>query len=239
MTECDFAFYSDVGGRSNNEDAYLAKKIQEDYLFIVADGLGGHEDGEKASRAAVDAVKEYILKHGGADIRGAVEFANDVVVSAQRQADSKMKTTIAIAYVKADRTIFAHVGDTRIYAFRNGRIVFQTIDHSVSQLAVSVGEIKAEDIRGHWDRNVLTRALGAAESVRVDVAEVANEEYDSLLLCSDGFWEYVLEKEMCETREGSGAADLWLLKMRKIQLDRAPEKCDNNTAVAVIKQSFI
>lgn len=235
MTEYDFAFYSDVGERSNNEDAYIAKKIGEDYLFIVADGLGGHEDGEKASRAAVDAVKEYVLKHGGDHLGRAVEFANDIVLSAQRQTDSKMKTTIAVAYVKTDKTFFAHVGDTRIYAFQNGRIVFQTTDHSVSQIAVSMGEIKAEDIRGHSDRNMLTRALGAAETVRADVTELAGEAYDSILLCSDGFWEYVLESQMCEALGAGAAADLWLLKMRQAQLDRAPEKCDNNTAIAVRK----
>ncbi len=233
MRELDFAFYSDVGGRGNNEDAYLAKRIENGYLFIVADGLGGHDDGEMASYSAVNGVKEYLLNHETGDVAEAVRQANQRVLELQEQKSSKMKTTIALAYVTDAVTTIAHVGDSRVYAFKDGRVVHQSIDHSASQLAVNIGEIRPEEIRHHEDRNVLLRALGAGDEVKVEITELQNSQYDALLVCSDGFWEYVLESEMESELSGSDAADKWLYKMRAIQLNRAPENCDNNTAIAV------
>ena len=236
MSDLDFAFYSDVGGRSNNEDSFIAKKIDDNYLFIVADGLGGHEDGELASRAVVDSIKEYILNHKEFNIATAIEFANKVVIDKQNATNSKMKSTVVMAYVTPCKTYFAHVGDTRAYAFKGNSIVFQSIDHSASQLAVSVGEITPGGIRSHPDRNILLRALGASDSVKVDVTELDNSEYDSLLLCSDGFWEYVLESDMLSAKKQYHSSDKWLYKMRKVQLENSPSNCDNNTAIAVVKE---
>lgn len=234
MQELDFAFYSDVGGRANNEDAYLAKQVPNGYLFIVADGLGGHADGEMASFSVVNTVKEYMVNNNSDDVVEAIKLANEVVVKLQEKKSSKMKTTIALAYVTEDKTVIAHVGDSRVYAFINGRIVYQTRDHSASQLAVSVGEIRPEDIRYHDDRNVLLRAVGTSGDIRIEISEIQNSEYDALLLCSDGFWEYVLENEMERELSGSKSADKWLYKMRCIQLSRMPQKCDNNTAIAIM-----
>lgn len=234
MQDLDFAFYSDVGGRTNNEDSYLSKKISSGYLFIVADGLGGHDDGEMASYSAVNSIKEYLANDECGSVSEAICFANDKVVGMQEKHSSKMKTTIALAYVTESKVIIAHVGDSRVYAFKNGKIVHQTVDHSASQLAVSVGEICPEDIRNHEDRNVLLRALGASENVKVEVTEIEIHDFDALLLCSDGFWEYVLETEMESELACSKSADKWLYKMRAIQLNRAPERCDNNTAIAVM-----
>lgn len=234
MQDLDFAFYSDVGGRANNEDSYLSKKISNGYLFIVADGLGGHDDGEMASYSAVNSIKEYLVNNEIGSVSEAICFANDKVVEMQAKHSSKMKTTIALVYVTESKAIIAHVGDSRVYAFKNGSIVHQTVDHSASQLAVSVGEIRPEDIRNHEDRNVLLRALGASDNVKVEVAEIGINDFDALLLCSDGFWEYVLETEMESELMCSKSADKWLYKMRAIQLNRAPERCDNNTAIAVM-----
>lgn len=234
MQELDFAFYSDVGGRANNEDSFLLKKISNGYLFIVADGLGGHDDGEMASYSAVNSIKEYLVNNEVGSVSEAVCFANSKVVEMQAKHSSKMKTTVALAYVTDSKTVIAHVGDSRVYAFKNGSIVHQTVDHSASQLAVSVGEIRPEDIRKHEDRNVLLRALGASDNVKVEVAEIGINDFDALLLCSDGFWEYVLETEMESELMCSKSADKWLYKMRAIQLNRAPARCDNNTAIAVM-----
>ena len=154
-------------------------------------------------------------------------------IAQQEKTMTKMKTTIAIALIKEDRTIVAHVGDTRVYAFNEGKVVFQTKDHSASQMAVAVGEIKPEEIRNHDDRNVLTRVLGASEEVKVDAVAISKNQYDALLICSDGFWEYVLEEEMENTLKNSDSAMNWLYKMRTIQMNRAPDNCDNNTAIVV------
>lgn len=233
MREKSFAFYSDAGGRANNEDFYLAKQIGEARLFVVADGLGGHEAGEQASKTAVEAIKGYLLENSDKDIVKAIEYANCAVLSRCREMNLEMKTTVAVAFIEKEYTTIAHVGDTRVYAFNKCATVFRTKDHSASQLAVSVGEISEAEIRGHEDRNVLLRALGASEKIKVDAVKLDNRSFDSLLLCSDGFWEYVLDEEMVQMQSGVKMADGWLYKMRRAQLGRAPGNCDNNTAVAV------
>ena len=234
MKEYDFAFYSDIGGRPNNEDACLVKRLDCGYLFVVADGLGGHEDGELASNAAVNSLKNYFLKTDSPVILEAAKCANDAVIKKQLQSSSKMKTTIALAYVVKGKITIAHVGDTRVYALKNNKIIFQTKDHSASQLAVSVGEIEQKDIRNHPDRNILTRALGAESEIKIDIKELNVEDCDSILICSDGFWEYIFENEIEKCRLEGDTAERWLFKMRRIHLERLPEKCDNNTAIAVI-----
>jgi serine/threonine protein phosphatase PrpC len=235
MPDLDFAFYTDIGGRKNNEDAYLAKKIGDNYLFVVADGLGGHGDGELASKIVVDSIKECFIKNFEFDIRLAIEMANKSILSKQIVANSNMKSTVALVYITPRKTYFANVGDTRIYAFKADSIVFQSVDHSASQLAVRTGEITTEQIRNHPDRNMLLRALGATDDVKVDITEFDNADYDSVLLCSDGFWEYVLEEEMTKKLSQYQTANTWLYNMRLLQLERARENCDNNTAIVVVK----
>ncbi|MBQ4569158.1 MAG: serine/threonine-protein phosphatase [Ruminococcus sp.] len=234
MREKSFAFYSDAGGRANNEDFYLAKQIGEAYLFVVADGLGGHEAGEEASKIAVETIREYMIDSKEKNLEEAIRLANLAVLSKGKETSCRMKTTVAAAFVEKDCTTIAHVGDTRVYAFNNFSTVFRTKDHSASQLAVSVGEISEAEIRNHADRNILLRALGASEKLKVDTVKLDNKSIDSLLLCSDGFWEYVLDEEMIQMQSGADSADGWLYKMRRAQLGRAPDNCDNNTAVAVL-----
>ena len=145
-----------------------------------------------------------------------------------------MKTTIAALWFNNERAIVAHVGDTRIYQFRKSKIVYQSIDHSVSQMAVMVGEITQDELRGHIDRNRLLRALGASEKVKPDVRSLSLLPGDAFLVCTDGFWELILEDEMLEDLENSSIANQWLANMRKRIENRISTKGDNHTAVAII-----
>lgn len=240
--ELSYAQYSDVGGRANNEDWYMSTPLKNGFLFVVADGLGGHASGEVASRLSVEAVRKYFQdsKDEYPDVSEAIQYANDIVLKNQFGDNSQMKTTIVVAFVIDDIAYIAHVGDSRLYAFKDGKIVYQTKDHSASQMAVMVGEITASEIRKHPDRNRLTRALGVSENIKVDVEVINNNDYDSLLLCTDGFWEYVLEDEMEKeydklVNDHNFKATFWLEKMSLIRSSRAPKKCDNNTAIVVVK----
>lgn len=230
-----FEYYTDVGGRTLNEDSYLCLNGSNCNLFAVADGLGGHDRGEIASGIVVDELKKEFLaspkRFNSVDV---ISKANLRIIQEQRQKGSNMKTTIAMVYIDKDKTTIVHVGDTRIYAFNNAEIVYQSIDHSASQMAVAVGEIPSSKIRFHEDRNVLTRVLGASEELRIDVDVLQNNEYSALLLCSDGFWEYVVENEMCEALLQSVNPSDWLKKMRDILQKRTPSDNDNNTAVCII-----
>lgn len=238
MGHIDFAFYTDIGGRMDNEDAYCNKILDDGYLFAVADGLGGHKGGEVASGTAIRTIEKYFTETERRNIAESVELANTQVLNMQKETATGMKTTISAVFAGKNETAIAYVGDSRVYAFKDGKIVFQTKDHSASQLAVSVGEIEKDEIRNHPDRNVLTRALGVSDEVKVDVVTLQNSEYDALLLCTDGFWEYVLEEEMEETLCSCQSANNWLYKMRIIQLNKASEDCDNNTAIVVVKQNL-
>lgn len=228
--------YSDMGGRTNNEDAVAVVEGTRGTLLIVADGLGGHDCGEVASALAIDTLRYYFLDENiPFDPSAAISAANAAVCRKQAESGQKMKTTVSVAWIGAAKTVLAHVGDSRIYAFYDRRVVFQSIDHSAAQMAVLLGEINRADIRSHPDRNVLTRALGGTPEVKVDVTELPNAAYDALLLCTDGFWEYVPEREMCVLQALAATPNEWLQHMRKVLAARVPPKHDNHSAIAFMK----
>lgn len=231
-----YSEYTDVGGRKNNEDSLTVAVGEQGYLFVVADGLGGHDNGEEASAIAAESIKYSFEREGAAfDPERAIVRANELILKKQAEEKSSMKTTVTLAWVGEHRTYLAHVGDSRIYAFDGERIVYQSLDHSVSQMAVTAGEIRPTELRSHSDRNKLTRALGVSEDVRPYVYMLDNSEYTGLLLCSDGFWEYVYEEEMLASVKSSEEPRKWIDELRKLHDGRARGGHDNNTAIAVSK----
>ena len=108
------------------------------------------------------------------------------------------------------------------------------MDHSLSQLAVALGEISAEEIRHHCDRNQFTRALGVKADPKTDIDMLHVQPDDAFLLCSDGFWEHILEKEMLEMLHTAKDAEAWLSDMRKRVESRMGPNADNSTAIAII-----
>lgn len=225
--------YTDVGGRENNEDSYKVCKSDNGTLLIVADGLGGHSSGELASSIAITCLEKEFNSENF-NIEQAIKNANADILQVQFDKGINTKTTVTAVWIKDEKTIAAHVGDSRIYFLKDNEIIFQSIDHSLSQIAVKAGDISLAEIRHHEDRNVLVRALGAKEDVKVDISEFNTDEIDSILLCSDGFWEYVLEEEMIAHRKTSKNPDVWIYKMREELTRRIPDNNDNNTAIAAI-----
>ena len=121
-----------------------------------------------------------------------------------------------------------------MYCFRKGEIIFQSVDHSLSQLAVISGDITADEIRGHIDRNKLIRVLGVKENVNPDLNVLEAKSGDAFLLCSDGFWENIEEKEMEELLKKSRTVDEWLQGMAAaVRKNGAGTNMDNNSAIAV------
>lgn len=229
--------YTAVGGRKNNEDAFGASQKGASLLFVVADGLGGHDSGEVASQMAVNEIKGlFDASPNSFDPIVAIQAANTKILQEQISTGLKMKTTVVLAYVFGDRVVFAHVGDSRAYAFKDNKIVYQSIDHSAAQMAVSVGEITTTQIREHEDRNILTRALGVSEDIKIDVVSIPCYQVDAMILCSDGFWEYVYEEDMTKTLSTSKNPDVWLYKMREIHCKNIPLNNDNNTAIIIMKR---
>lgn len=229
-----YSAYTNVGGRNNNEDAFETAEANGCCLFVLCDGLGGVDAGEIASDTAVNEIKnQFLFDPKGFELRQAVIAANEQILVKQQEDGKAMKTTVAAVYI-ADGTVYcSHVGDSRIYLFSESGICYQSIDHSASQMAVAVGEITPDGIRSHPDRNVLTNALGAYEDVNVEVKSFAAEEISAVLLCSDGFWEYVYEEEAEKLLADADSPEKWLADMRVLLDGRVSGRNDNNTAVAV------
>lgn len=228
------AYYSDIGGRLQNEDTVREIRKGESVCVVVADGLGGHGGGEQASLLAAQTVCDGW--QGGTDAKELselVQLAHEHVKGIQTEICA-MKTTIVVFVVRNNQAVWAHAGDTRLYHFLNGKRVFQTMDHSVSQIAVTMGDITADQIRFHEDRNRVLRALGQEDSLKVDIKEeLLPSGKHAFLLCTDGFWEYVLESEMEECLRLAQNPQDWLERMKKILYSRVPVDNDNNTAAAL------
>jgi len=253
----DAAQHTSIGNRATNEDSHALLNNNKSIIALVADGLGGEGHGDMASRIAVETIGKYLLLGGDyqvdmssrvtveinnnlscdtkiEDISDAINAANMEINKHHSTNGNKMKSTIAALYISEKKCYAAHVGDTRIYQFRNNKIIYQSIDHSVSQMAVIVGEIKVDEIRSHADRNKLTRSLGAWDNIEADVAELFIKAGDAFLLCSDGFWEHVFEQDMCSDLATSNTAAEWLTKMRKRVEQRITPTGDNHSAITII-----
>ena len=145
-----------------------------------------------------------------------------------------MRTTMAALWLGDYGALAANVGDSRIYQFREDRIVYQSLDHSVAQMAVLVGELEQSEIRRSKDRNKLIRVLGDENDPKVDLQPLLVKPGDRFLLCSDGFWEPVTEEKMLQTMAQSTTAQQWLSQMRRIVEQAGNPNQDNHTAIALI-----
>ncbi len=238
----DTYLYTDCGGRDNNEDfAGYNSKNPERCIWVLADGLGGHLSGEIASKSAVEFILEYFLSIGNfseSSLLEMMEAANKQILCLQNKESNlkDMKTTLVGAVYDGDKLSAFHVGDSRLYYFKNGKPYYITKDHTVSQIAVNMGEITFDQIRFHDDRNKLLKVLGNEEQLKINKLDqpIKVEKGDAILLCSDGFWEYVYETEMEIDLSKSNTAQEWAEFMIKRLLLRVSSENDNFTCISVI-----
>ncbi len=177
-------------------------------LFVVADGMGGHEGGQEASRIAVQCMMHTVLQNImlGSDLSaefladmlvGGVEWSNLAIYQHARVEGKDMGTTLTAALVVGKKAYVVNVGDSRTYLFREGTGLQQiTHDHSLVASLVVLGQIKPEEVYTHPERNKVYRSLGHSEDVKIDSFTVDLYAYDRLLLCSDGLWEMVRDPQL-------------------------------------------
>jgi serine/threonine protein phosphatase PrpC len=207
---------SDVGlTRAHNEDYFEVDPKSR--LYVVADGMGGHSHGEVAAKIAVDAIHDFIEKTSDRDttwpfaadtrlarhsnlLKMAVRLAHDKVLGAIRQDGSLhgMGTTVVGFLLESSLAAVAHVGDSRAYRLRDGRLDQLTQDHTWVHEQVMAGFLSQEQARSHPLKNVVTRALGGEADVVVDVREVEVRPGDLYLLCSDGLTTMLGDAEIRE-----------------------------------------
>lgn len=231
---------SETGGRQNNEDFCGFLQMDNAACWVVADGLGAHNGGEVASRTAVETLLESF--RGNPEIscnalERHVSAAQDAIVKMQQQdtAMADMRTTLVTLITDARTLLWAHVGDSRLYRFQARGLVTQTEDHSVPQSLAKAGEISLEQIRGHADRNRLLRSLGERGPARPTILPAPTPlcATDAFLLCTDGFWEHILEMEMLADLAASASPEEWLTRGESRLLKRASGEHDNYSALAV------
>lgn len=228
----DVSSYTSKGGREINEDSILCT----DKMFIVADGLGGHDAGEEASAAAV----EFIQQNLGSDLSEnalieLLENANNAV----RSLESDALTTVAFAVIDNGYFNYANVGDSRIYLFRNNKVYARSKDHSVCQAAVDMGELAYEDIRSSGDRSKLLKVLGNPKPLKLKNLYKPEKLYDgdAFIICSDGFWDSIYETEMEIDLLKSDTAEQWMNFMLKRLLLKTNGSGDNYSVICGIVHS--
>ncbi len=228
------------GGREENQDFCDSLVAEDANIWVLADGLGGHRGGAVASATAVQSILaswQSATEFTSKSVDLLIGDAQAAVINAQKAqpALASMRTTLVLLINSGDRVIWGHVGDSRLYHFRDCAVAFQTKDHSVPQVLADAGEIKPSEIRKHPDRNRILRAVGNPDGVKPAILDepCSVKTGDAFLLCSDGFWEYLTEIEMSADQAKSSTPQEWLQRMELRLLERAEKKHDNYTALAV------
>ncbi len=231
---------SNRGGREENQDSLGYLILDRSACWTMADGLGGHGGGAAASRIAVEAVLETFRARPLCTAEAVQRYlaaANEAICGRQaREARLFGMRTTSVVLVSDFRNVFwGHLGDSRLYYIKKGSIQAQTKDHSVPQAMCNAGEITSAEIRFHEDRNRLLRSLGSREKFAPAIEPRARplEAGDTFLLCTDGFWEYVTEKEMERMLCGAKEPGVWLQRMESRIREQATGDYDNYSALAV------
>ena len=244
---------TDVGmKRKANEDNFCANK--ELGLFVVADGMGGHAAGEVASRLAVEEIESVLLQSQGDEdwtwpdtydtsasltankLRFAINLANEKIrrTTLERVECRGMGTTIVAAIIRGAQLTVAHVGDSRAYLFREGKLSALTSDHSWVNEQLKQGFLTLEHARNHPFRNVITQALGSGVEVKADLKDLLLKDNDLLLLCSDGLNSMLTDHEILGVISQNKEAHLD--DMTHLLVDAANRKGgDDNITVALIR----
>jgi protein phosphatase len=194
--------------RKTNQDNFFVpdEKCSPLTLFMVADGMGGHNAGDVASKIAVESIVDYFTQNSAFDsfcvrksVFESIKYANSAIISFSKTHDrfTDMGTTLTFACVQDNKAFIGHIGDSRAYIIKNGNAKQITRDHSLVQELYEKGTITKAQMNSHPNRNILTRALGLEASIEADCYEIALQEGDLLLLCTDGLNLYIdIEQNM-------------------------------------------
>lgn len=189
----------------------LVRKVNEDSFYIshernvlaVADGMGGYVGGEIASKTAVEAIAYYFKNFNYAapvQLEKAIQYANSSIIS-KTLIDPSLKgmgTTVSMVTLARHMAFWGHVGDSRIYLYREGAFSQISVDHTIVQVLLDKGKITEEEALNHPQRHVLTRAVGVDSNLIVDTGAFEVQPNDRILICSDGLTSFIGKPELCD-----------------------------------------
>jgi PPM family protein phosphatase len=246
MLELEATGLSDAGPhRETNEDTigYFAAPDaltleRKGYLYAVADGLGGHRAGEVASSAAVATLgAEYYAPSNHSRIEPALKHAVQAAnlriheLTHRHPEYHSMETTLSAIVIAGAQAYVAHVGDTRIYHWREGKLTQLTADHSEAAELARMRVIKAERVRDHPGRSVLTRTLGGRLIPRPDYLRQAVKAGDQFALCSDGLWSEIEDDELANALAAYAPAEACQYLLDLV----LARDCSDNVSIQVVK----
>jgi serine/threonine protein phosphatase PrpC len=231
------------GARSDNQDRIGVARTPESLLLVVADGMGGHAHGELAAQIVV----EYLAKEfqreaqprlANPDLflfRAAGRAHAEILRQTQLFGLPESPRTVAVAcVVQAGEAHWVHVGDARLYLIRGARIVTRTRDHTRVQELVDAGRIREEAVAAHPERNIVLQCLGGIAPPRVEPSARARlERNDVVLLCSDGFWSPLTQRQLVHALL-TQPLERAMSELMSLAEARAGAQCDNLSAVAIV-----
>ena len=230
------------GSRASNEDACGFLSSEGFCFCVVADGAGGHIGGATASKIAVRRVLTWFRDHPSCEpqaMQEAILAANHALVVEQRRDAglADMRSTVVALVIDSQQgiAVWGHVGDSRLYAFRDGASIQRTRDHSLAQQLIDTGYVTDEDLRGSFQRARLYAALGESDPPvpAVNDTPFPIRAGDAFLLCTDGWWDSVELDAIERSLAQAESADDWLRTMEREIIERHLPAQDNYSALAV------
>ncbi len=231
---------TDIGRyRKLNEDSYFTYRNERLVGGMVADGMGGHNAGEVASKMATELIRSAVMEgfdpkmdyvELGELVRRSILYANEEIYRKSRaeQNNKGMGTTATAAFVYAGKLITANVGDSRVYTVKDGEIRQITRDHSYVEELVELGEISPENAKNHPQKNYITRALGSEKFVKVDIL-INSYNGERIVICSDGLTNLVSDEQIRGIVEGND--DFEFAAEELVKLANQKGGADNITCV--------
>lgn len=242
----DSATINQIGGRDNLEDAVGQAIVNpQTGCWLVADGVGGQGAGEVAAQLAINCIEQGFHSQADCSIEGLhslLQTAHEKVAAARQPGTpcADMASTVVALLIKHDQAWWGHVGDSRLYHFRHGKILHRTEDQSLANLLMARGALKPADSVNFTQRNVILQALGQDKPLEIPVTgPVSIKAGDSFLLCTDGVWELMSDDELLASGQNSVTANDWItvlqdcLESRALKKNHADQPADNYSAVAI------
>lgn len=232
---------SRLGGRKYNQDRVGHWRTGQSLLMAVADGMGGHSHGEVAAQVTVDLLGRAFQQEARPKLAEPARFLPRLIAAShaailleaqKRKMREAPRTVVAACLVQDGYAHWAHTGDCRLYLVRNGRIQARTRDHSVVQQLVDEGRIREEAVTSHPDRNRLLQCLGGTQAPRVDAASERLAMDDILLLCSDGLWGPLTQRQLLHSLVNR-PLEIALQELVELAEARAGGDADNLSVVAL------
>ena len=237
--EYETACHADVGGREEQQDRVAVFNGANARLLVLADGVGGHEGGALAAQTLIDVASDLFRAFESNSEDTPAHLLERIVLNAHERInalghehDIKPHSTCVLLYLDSKAAAWAHVGDSRLYRFSEGRLVERTIDHSIVELMRLQGRITEAEMKTHQDKNRLFEALGGEQLPQADAGgkEIATGE--GFLLASDGVWENVDDADLGAAIQAEDLATALRHLVESAKARGGPE-CDNLSVAAV------